>query len=203
LEVASWNLKSHQQVNNTITDPKDRKGLIGIINVLRLNLNGNRVDAVHGDYLGECFLFADTSGNTFLGHLKRNRFVCIARNIRVSCMEFLDHNYITFAIASRDRQVFVYNDVGNKLEELKGHKSRVFKIQVNFPREIFLTASKDCIILWNLKTFVKVRTLLPKNGLKFTYSQFTHNTEFLMTRFNVGYILTIDRSSLLLEPLYL
>lgn len=171
----------------------DKTGFIGAINVLPLNKNGNIVEAAQPDFTGKSFLFSDSTGNTFLAHLNHNRFSTIARNLRASCLQFLDHNFITFAIASKDRDVFVYNNSGKLVESLKGHQSVVFDIQVNFVKETFFTVSKDCVILWNLKTFRKVRTLLPKRDgnkasgrkLKFSSAQFTSDSDFLMTRFDV------------------
>ena len=52
----------------------DKNGLVGIIDVLPLNINGNKVECACGDYLGESLLFSDTSGNVFLAHIKKIGF---------------------------------------------------------------------------------------------------------------------------------
>lgn len=163
------------------------------MNVHFLNKNGNKIETAQPDFSGECFLFSDTTGNTFLSHIKKNRFSNIARNLRVNFLQFLDHNFQIFALASKDKDVFIYNSSGKKLEVLKGHRHNVFKVEVNYVKEIFFTASRDRVILWNLKTFKKIRTLLPKREgnrttgrkLRFTHIQFTSDSDFLLTRFDV------------------
>lgn len=117
----------------------------------------------------------------------------MARNLRTCALQFLDHNHIMFALSSIDRNVKIYNEAGKCVDTLKGHKSKVFNIGVNYVRETFFTISKDCINLWNLKTFARIRTLYPKNlktgashkSLKFTFCQFSSDCDYLMTRFNV------------------
>ena len=168
-------------------------GLYGILNVLPLNLNGNKIETARTDFMGEAVLVTDSSGNTFLVHVKRNRFVTIARNLKTSVLQFLDHNYVFFALASAvDKNIHIYNDNGNEVEALKGHRGRVADIGVNFLKEVFFSLSKDCLILWHLKSFKKARTLYPKKvkgdgkSLAFRFAQFTSDGDYLLTRFNTG-----------------
>lgn len=125
----------------------DNTGLHGIINVLPLNKNGNIIECAACDITGNSFLFSESSGNTFLAHLDRNRFICVARNLRTCALQFLDHNHVLFALSSIDRNVHIYNDAGKRIEVLTGHKSKVTKIEVNYVKEVFFTLSKDCITL--------------------------------------------------------
>ena len=93
-------------------------------------------------------------------------------------------NKLAFAVATYDKNVKVYNSSGKVVETLKGHKKKVGKIVVNYTKQLIATKSKDCINLWNLKTFVRVRTLYPKTH-PFIDVHFHPDADHLFTRFEV------------------
>jgi WD40 repeat protein len=157
---------------------------VSSLSVSALNKNGNKVETVACDYTGESLLFADSIGNVFLALIYKNRFSTLATNSRCYALQFLDLNKLAFAIATYDKNVKVVNSAGKVIEVLKGHKSKVTNIQVNYRKELFFTFSKDSINLWNLKTFKRIRTLFPKKD-EFSFAQFSPDSDYLITRFDV------------------
>lgn len=123
-------------------------------------------------------------GNVFVAHIYKNRFLAIATNSRSTCLQFLDHNKLTFAIATLDRTVKIVNNAGKLESVLKGHNKRVFRIEVNYTKQMFFTLSKDQVNLWNLKNFRQVRTLFPKKE-GFIDAVFSKDGDYLLTRFEV------------------
>ena len=123
-------------------------------------------------------------GNVFVAYIYRNRFFSVAVNSRAYALQFLDMNKLMFAVATYDRNVKVVNNAGKLVETLKGHKKKVTGIEVNYLKQTFFTLSQDCINLWNLKTFRRIRTLFPKNAL-FTEAYFSPDADYLLTRFDV------------------
>ena len=167
----------------------DETGYICTISTAALNKNGNRIERCAVDYTGETLLFSDALGNVFVAHIYKNRFLAIATNSRAYCLQFLDHNKLMFAIATYDRNVKVVNSSGKLEETLKGHTKKVTRIEVNYTKQLFFTMSKDCIDLWNLKNFRRVRSLYPKKD-GFIDAVFSKDGDHLISRFEVRDCLT-------------
>jgi WD40 repeat protein len=159
-------------------------GFYGIIDVKNLNRNGNRVEKAQFDYSGDSLIMTDTSGNLLLVHIKKNRFISLAKGINATALQFLDKNMIFFAIANSQRKVEIYNSQGNKIESLEGHKTAVFRIECNFLKEQFFSVSKDQLILWDLKTFTKIKALTPKHANTIVEAFFSKDAQSLTTVFN-------------------
>lgn len=119
-----------------------------------------------------------------MAHIYKNRFLAIATNSRATCLQFLDHNKLTFAVATLDRQVKIVGQAGKVETVLKGHVKKVTKIDTNYTKHLFFTLSKDQVNLWNLKTFRQVRTLFPKKE-GFIDAVFSKDGDYLITRFEV------------------
>ena len=125
----------------------------------------------------------DSSGNLLQIHIKKNRFICIAKNITATSLQFLDKNMIYFAATSTQRKVEIYNIQGNKVVSLDGHKSKVTKIECNFLKEQFFSQSKDVLILWDLKNFTKIKSFNPKSS-QLVDAFFTKDAQAQTTIFN-------------------
>ena len=143
---------------------------------------GNRIELAVCDYTGEAVLFSDSLGHVFLALIYKNRFSCIATNSRAHALQFLDLNRLLFAVATSDRNVKVISNTGQLVETLKGHKSKVFKIEACYTRQLLFTLSKDCLNMWDLKTFRRLRTLYPRRE-GFSDALFSSDGNHLMTRF--------------------
>lgn len=143
-------------------------------------------------------MFSDSLGNVFVAYIYKNRFITVAANSRAYALQFLDMNKLVFAVATYDRNVKIVNNAGTLLEVLKGHKKKVTSIEVNYMRQVFFTASKDSINLWNLKTFRRIRTLFPKKE-PFSEAFFSPDADYLISRFDVGRPSPVWES-VLLEP---
>ena len=98
------------------------------------------------DYSGDSLLVNDSSGNLLQIHLKKNRFITIAKNITATSVQFQDKNMIYFAAASTQRKVEIYNGQGNKVDSLDGHKTKVTKMSQHFkisiPQGVYLLGVK-------------------------------------------------------------
>lgn len=144
-------------------------------------------------------MFSDSLGNVFVAYIYKNRFVTVAVNSRAYALQFLDMNKLVFAVATYDRNVKIVNSAGTVLEVLKGHKKKVTGIEVNYSRQVFFSASRDSVNLWNLKTFRRIRTLFPKKE-PFSEACFSPDADFLVSRFEVGLHHQAVGQSVLLEP---
>lgn len=127
-------------------------------------------------------LITDISNNIILVHIKKNRFITQVKNTPSTAIQFLDKNFILFAIANTQRKIDIYNIQGNKLESLDGHRSSVFKIQCNFQKEQFITISKDSLNIWDQKTFTRIKTLNP-HKTHFKDAFYTKDAQGLTTIF--------------------
>ena len=111
--------------------------------------------------VGDRLVAADQQGNVFIICLDRNRFTLLRRlGSPCTALSFVAMGRTDLLVALADVTTRCINsDTGEQLASLRGHSASVRHISVHVAGRYVLSTSSSEAILWETKTYQKLRTL--------------------------------------------
>jgi len=143
----------------------------------------------------------DARGTVFLCDLEQNRY----RKVATACspaqaMVWLPLEGGAVAIAV-GKEAKVYQLNGQLLATLRGHKDKVDRLDVNPLRKWVLTQSVDTLIVWEIATWKRIRTLNTEAS-KYTWCSFTPDCQSLIVNLRDGSLYQLGLGKFGMEKQY-
>lgn len=140
----------------------------------------------------------DAKGTVFLCDLEQNRY----RKVATACSPAqtitglpLEGGAVAIAVGKETK---VYQLNGQLLATLRGHKDRVDRLDVNPLRKWLLSQSVDTLILWEITTWKRIRTLNTEAS-KYSFCLFTPDCQSLIVNLRDGSLYQLGLGKFSLE----
>ena len=144
---------------------------------------GIKGTAFYVDESGQEMIAGDSKGSLTQFLLGHNRFSCLVKAIEEPELVFCSGNLLV--VASKSGKLSVFSKSGKQLPTFNPHKHRVKGFDLNYLKKYALSFSEDCVAIWDLQNWKKVRNMLAK-GPKYTMARFSVDGSSVLTCFDDG-----------------
>lgn len=135
---------------------------------------------------GDWLACADSKGAITQVNVSANRYSVVARGCNQTTALAVvpsQPEEIIVALSNRSLQVFQLN--GRNVAALRGHRSPATSFHFNTVKRLLLSQSSDCVIIWDIANWSKVRTLQSQSA-PFVSAKFSADNQSVLTAFQDG-----------------